>query len=149
MYIKRIVSVLMTMICLLGCFLFPVTAENDPDVLTDDSINRASGLIYQYGLHVSKKDSTTITIEGLTDCDPVVVRCGFKNLLVQSRLNPSSPWTTFHNYGDDCIDSDTHEISKNLTIVPGYQYRATCKHYAKKNILNTQTISNSSNVVTF
>lgn len=52
-------------------------------------------------------------------------------------------------YGNVYFDSYAATIIRNLPVDPGYQYRVTCKHYAKKNILNTQTISNTSNIVTF
>ena len=40
-------------------------------------------------------------------------------------------------------------ISKSLTVTSGYQYRVTCTHYAKKSLLSTQKINNTSNTVTF
>jgi hypothetical protein len=135
---------MMVLICILGSFLIPTFAETN----SNNEI-QTSGLIYRYNLSLSKKNNTTVIINGLTDCDPVVVKCGFKNLKVQRRANSSSSWTDYHDYGNDYIDSFTNAICKELSVDPGYQYRATCIHYAKKNILNTQTISNTSNVVTF
>ena len=34
-----------------------------------------------------------------------------------------------------------------VSVAAGYQYRISCKHYAKKSLLVTQNISNTSNVV--
>lgn len=141
---KRILAFLMVLICLFSSFAFAAYATEQ-----DDEENRASGLIYHYTLVISKKNSTTLEIEGDTSCDPVVVKCGFKNLKVQRRANSSSSWSDYYDYGNVYFDSYAATIIRNLPVDPGYQYRVTCKHYAKKNILNTQTISNTSNIVTF
>ena len=141
---KRIISVFMALICLIGSVAFAAYAADD----SSDEI-QASGLIYHYNLAASKKDSTTLKIEGTTSCDPVVVKCGFKNLKVQRRANSSSSWSDYYDYGNVYQDGDYAILSRHLPVDPGYQYRVTCKHYAKKNILNTQTISNTSNIVTF
>ena len=111
-----------------------VNAENS----SSSSGTRATGLIRSYSLHY-----------GLTSCDLSVVRCGFKGLKVQRRLNSSSSWTTYHDYGNDYIDSDYYAIGFGLNVEPGYQYRLVCKHYAKKNILSIETISNQTGYVAF
>lgn len=141
---KRISSFILALVCLFCSFVFVTYAADN----NGDEIN-ASGLIYQYDLTAVKKNSTTLIIYGFTDCDPVVVKCGFKNLKVQRRANSSSSWSDFYDYGNVYFDSNYASIGRYLTVDPGYQYRITCKHYAKKNILNTQTISNTSNNVTF
>lgn len=141
---KRIVSFIMALVCLFSSFVFAAFAADN----NGDEIN-ASGLIYQYDLTIVKDNSTTLIVYGFTDCDPVVVKCGFKNLKVQRRANSSSSWSDYYDFGNVYFDSDYASISRDVTVVSGYQYRATCKHYAKKNILNTQTISNTSNIVTF
>ena len=141
---KRIISIFMAVVCLFSSFTFVAYAI----VPNNDEI-QASGLIYQFNLAAAKESSTKLYIEGFTDCDPVVVKCGFKNLKVQRRANSSSSWSDFYNYGNVYEDTDYAIISRTITVDPGYQYRVTCKHYAKKNILNTQTISNTSNIVTF
>ncbi len=134
----------MVLVCMFGSFAFAAYAADN----NGEEIN-ASGLIYQYNLAAAKENNTTLYIEGFTDCDPVVVRCGFKNLKVQRRANTSSSWSDYYDYGNVYEDTDYAAIARDLPVDPGYQYRVTCKHYAKKNILNTQTISNTSNVVTF
>ncbi len=141
---KKIVSFVMALVCLFVSFAFVAyAADINGDVI------QASGLIYHYNLAASKKDSTTMIIEGSTVCDPVVVKCGFKNLKVQRRANSSSSWSDFYDYGNVYFDTNAAAIARDLPVDPGYQYRVTCKHYAKKNILNTQSISNTSNIVTF
>ena len=141
---KKTVSFLMALVCLLGSFAVAAYAADN----NVDEIN-ASGLIFHYDLSAWKKNSTTLSIEGITSCDPVVVKSGFKNLKVQRRANSSSSWSDYYNYGNVYEDSSYAAIGRDLPVDPGYQYRVTCKHYAKKNILNTQTISNTSNIVTF
>lgn len=141
---KRIISLIMALVCLFCSFAFAAyAADNSGDEI------QASGLIFNFDLTAIKKDNTTLTIYGTTSCDPVVVKCGFKNLKVQKRANSSSSWSDFYDYGNVYFDSNYASIGRYLTVDPGYQYRITCKHYAKKNILNTQTISNTSNIVTF
>lgn len=144
MGIKRGISIIMALICLLSSISFAVYAI-DPN---DDEI-QASGLIFQFNMAASKDSSTKLYIEGFTDCDPVVVKCGFKDLKVQRRANSTSSWADYYNFGNVYEDTDYAIISRSLTVEPGYQYRVTCKHYAKKNLFSTQTISNTSNIVTF
>lgn len=141
---KKIVAPLMIIICLFSVLVFNTSAvdNNGDDIL-------ASGLIFQYDLTIVKKNNTTLTIYGTTDCDPVVVKCGFKNLKVQRRANSSSSWSDYYTYGNEYLDTCFYAIGRDLTVDPGYQYRVTCKHYAKKNLFSTQTISNTSNIITF
>lgn len=159
MKLKRTIAFILAIVCVGGCMLLPVSAE-EADALAVKpmvSINtlavgddiQASGLIFQFYLSVNKIDNTTLCISGLTDCDAVVVKCGFKNLKVQRRANSSSSWSDYYDFGNLYRDTFGYYLSRDLTVEPGYQYRATCKHYAKKNILSTQTISNTSNIVTF
>lgn len=109
----------------------------------------ASGLIFNYSLDIAREGSTKLIIEAGTVCDNVVIKCGFKNLIVKRRANSSSSWATFYDYGNLYVSGNVSNILKELTVEPGYQYCVTCKHYAKKNLFSTQTISNTSNIVTF
>ena len=121
-------------------------------VLTDESLEnlnktRASGLIYAYGIDISK-NGTTLLIAGETDCISAVVKCGFKNLTVERRKTSSDSWEDYYEYGNVYADSNFANLSTSLSVASGYQYRVTCKHYAKKSLLVTQTISNTSGIVT-
>lgn len=141
---KRIVSMVLSLVCLFCSLTFVVNAtDNNSDEI------QASGLILNYDLTGVKKNSNTLTVYGTTSCNPEVVKCGFKNLIVQRRVNSSSSWSDYYDYGNVYDDSCFLAIGRDLPVDPGYQYRIICKHYAKKNILNTQTISNTSNTVTF
>lgn len=140
---RKVFSFFLVVTLLFSLLSISINAENQ----IED--NRASGLIFHYSLSASKKNSSTLSITGTTDCEPTVVKCGFKNLKVQRRANSSSSWTVFYDYGNVYVDTWSAIFARDLPVDPGYQYRVTCKHYAKKNILNTQTISNTSNIVTF
>lgn len=156
---KRTIATILFIAFLFNCFFFGVTAENttttgpliseQTNILEFEDGTLASGLILVFNLSVSRKNSTTLSIYALTDCVSSVVKCGFKNLIVQRRANSSSSWADYHDYGNIYDNTWSTIFSEDLTVTPGYQYRVTCKHYAKKNILNTQTISNTSNIVTF
>ena len=64
---------------------FNLTTESDMD--TDGGTNdaRASGLITSYGLGLSN-NGATLNISGRTNCTTDVVKCGFKNLVVEKFL---------------------------------------------------------------
>lgn len=111
--------------------------------------NRESGLIFNYTLQIYRQGSSKLVITGETVCEATVIKCGFKNIKVERRLNNTSSWSEYYNYGNQYVDVNVAHLYEELTVDSGYQYRVTCKHYAKKNVLNTQTISNTSNIVTF
>lgn len=116
------------------------------ETVYENNDTRASGLILSYGLEL-RKSGTTLTIIGLTDCSTEVVKCGFKNLVVQRRKNSTASWEDYYEYGDLYIESTSARLSTTLSVTSGYQYRLSCKHYAKKSLLVTQSISNTSNIV--
>lgn len=115
-------------------------------VSAEENNNRASGLIYSYGLSLSKT-GTTLCIEGLTQCALEVVKCGFKDLTVQRRATSSDSWKDYYEYGNVYRDATAAGLSTTLAVESGYQYRIYCKHYAKKNIFSVETITNTSNIV--
>lgn len=108
---------------------------------------RVSGLILSYALSISKS-GTSIVIKGKTSGSFDVIKCGFKNLTVERRKDSNSSWTDYYDYGDVYVNSTVSTVNTTLSVASGYQYRVTCKHYAKKSLLSTQTISNVSNIVT-
>ena len=159
---KRLFSLLLCATVLFTCCVFQTSAVNEEKFLpyvidfslttptyenVDKSIeSRVSGLILSYGLEVSIT-SAGLKIRGETYCITDVVKSGFKNLVVQRKKTTSATWSDYYDYGD--LYSDTYSASVNTTLAveSGYEYRVTCKHYAKKNLLMTQSISNTSNVV--
>lgn len=159
---KRSVSLLLCIIVLFTCCVFQTNAINEEDFIPyviDLSLTssiykneyesteiRATGLIMSYGLEISAT-GTTIKIRGETYCAGSVVKSGFKNLVVQRKKASSSSWSDYYDYGDLYNSSYSATLSTTLAVASGYEYRVTCKHYAKKNLLMTQSISNTSNVV--
>lgn len=128
-------------------YVIDFTLSSADDFSEASNETRASGLILTYALSI-KKSGTSIIISGKTVCGPDVVKCGFKNLTVERRKNSSSSWSEYYDYGDVYSNSAAAIINTTLSVASGYQYRVTCKHYAKKSLLSTQTISNASAVLT-
>lgn len=108
---------------------------------------RTVGLIQVYGIALSKSGSNLI-VAGKTFCNADVIKCGFSEVKIQRRKNSSYSWSTYLTYSDMYDNSCAYTFSKKLTPATGYQYRVTCTHYAKKNVLSTEKISNTSNIVT-
>lgn len=160
---KKIFSVLLCLFVLISTFTFGATATNEseqkPVVLgftltpefefetTDESNTRATGLIASYGLDLSKS-GTTLHISGHTYCAPDVVKSGFKNLVVQRRKTSSDSWSEYYDYGNVYLEVSGATLNTTLVVASGYQYRISCKHYAKKSLLVTQTVANTSGIVT-
>lgn len=159
---KRIFSLLLCAIVIFTCCVYQVNAVDEEDFApyvidfsltspdfekeSENAENRATGLILIYGLELSKSGSNII-IRGETYCNDEVVKSGFKNIMVQRKKVTGTSWSDYFDIGD--IYDDTYAASINMTVAvaAGYQYRVTCKHYAKKSLLVTQSISNTSNVV--
>lgn len=108
--------------------------------------SKATGLILIYGVEISVT-GTSLKIIAQTYCDDSVVKSGFKNFVVQRKKPSSTVWSDYYDYGDLYNSSYSATLSTTLAVEAGYQYRVTCKHYAKKNLFVTQSISNTSNVV--
>lgn len=107
----------------------------------------ATGLISMYYIGIAQ-NGNTLTIVGKTYGISDVKKSGFKEIVVQQRKSSSDSWSTYTKYTDVYLDNTSYVISKSLAVPAGYQYRVTCIHYAKKNLLSTQKISNTSNIVT-
>ena len=116
---------------------------------TVDEETRANNLIHAYAIAISKSGTNTLNIAGVTTGTADVVKAGFKELVVQRRVNSSSAWTDYITYKDLYWDTGSYVLAKSITVPTGYQYRVTCIHYAKKNIFSVQKIDNVSNVLTF
>lgn len=123
---------------------FNVTTNIDTD---QEYESRATGLIHIYSLSLAKT-GTTLYIGGQTIAASGVVKCGFKDLMIQRRKSSSDSWADYYEYGNVYRDAIAANLETTLVVASGYQYRISCKHYAKKSLLVTQTISNTSNIVT-
>lgn len=106
----------------------------------------ASDLITRYNLAISKSGNSLIIV-ATTVGMPTVIKCGFKEIVIQQRKTINDSWSTYTKYTDLYVDDFAYTISKTITVPSGYQYRVTCVHYAKKSLLSTQKISNISNTV--
>lgn len=144
---KKIIAVFICVIMVFSSLVLNVYATDDI-TMSETSQTRATGLILSYSLSITKS-GTTLKIAGSTGCNPDVVKCGFKNLTVERRLNSSCSWEDYYEYGNVYVDEASAALSTSLTVESGYQYRVTTKHYAKQNIILVQTISNESNIIQF
>lgn len=159
---KKFVSLVLCTILILTCNVFPVGAVNEEKsvpYVVDFSLasfvnetekttveNRASGLILYTKLSLSVS-GTNLKIVAETRAIADVVKCGFKDLVVQRRTVTSSTWSDYYDFGDVYVESNAASLNTNLAVPSGYQYRLSCKHYAKKSLFVTENISNTSNVV--
>lgn len=124
---------------------FTITPRDAVNV-TDENI-RATGLIVLYDLSLSRT-GTILNITGNTSCIGSVVKCGFKDLMVQRRKTSSDSWKDYFDIGDVYANTVAANLDMDVSVASGYQYRITCKHYAKKSLLSVETISNVSNIAT-
>lgn len=119
---------------------------NDEVAMSDDNVARISGLITLYSINLSKSGST-LKLVAKTTCVTGVTKCGLKELVIQKRDSSSSGWENYIVFNDLYSDSASHTYANSFNVPSSYQYRATCKHYAKKSLLNTQTLNDTSNIV--
>lgn len=159
---KRILSFLLCLVLTFSFFTFDTKAAEDafePYIVdfvitsqgeifeTSEENTRVTGLITDYFLSLSKT-GTTLKITGRTQGIIEVVKSGFKGLTVERRKSSADDWEEYYDYGNVYVDTYIASLSTTLAVASGYQYRVTCKHYAKKSLLVTQTISNTSGIVT-
>ncbi len=162
---KAIRSVLVFVLCLISLFNFHAFAleKNDVEVkdivLSQEEFNailakgyiytrpeRAKGLIDLAGIGINN-DYKLLQLVAAVTCDMSVVKCGFEDIIVQRRASSSSSWTTYHTFDDEYSDFYTHSIIKAVTTQTGYEYRAICTCYAKKNIFSVERLYVESNII--
>ena len=112
----------------------------------NEDMARISGLISTYYIAI-EGSGTNLKIGAKIACKPEVVKSGFKEIMIQRRKSSTDSWADYFSYKDLYADGSSYTYAKTVTITSGYQYRATCKFYAKKNLLSTQTLSATSNTV--
>lgn len=127
-----------------------LTEQEIEDILSlnpnNDISTYANNLINRYNIAINKNGSNLIIVAS-TIGTYEVKKSGFKEIVIQQRKSSSDSWSTYAKYTDLYLDNQTYTISKSLAVPSGYQYRATCIHYAKKNLFSVQKISNISNFV--
>lgn len=160
-------TALIVVLCLISAFPFNSFATGGEKVqwydidLTENEIQRildlnpqnnastrASDLILAFNVGIDK-DGTNLNLVAKITCDLDVVKCGFKKILIQRRSNANVAWSTCFTFEDLYDDDSDYTIARQIAVSSGYQYRAVCTFYAKKNILSTQKIELTSNVVTY
>ena len=160
-------TTLIVALCLIAAFPFNSFAADGEKIqwydidLTENEIQRildlnpqnnvstrASDLILFYNVGIDK-DGTNLNLVAKLVCDLDVVKCGFKKIVIQRRVTTSSAWSNYLTYEDLYDDCSDYLIARQVAVTGGYQYRAVCTFYAKKNILSTQKIELASNIVTF
>ena len=129
-----------------------LTQEEFDEILRQNPNNQiaayTSGLILSYSIGISKSGSNLV-IAGTTFCGSNVKKCGFSVVTIKRRTSSTASWTTYKTYEDLYRDSYSYTLSKTIAVASGYQYKVYCTHYAKKSLLSTEKISNSSNVISF
>lgn len=118
---------------------------NGIETNTDNS-TRVTGLIGSYYIGVARHGDY-MHLVAKVNCIPDVTKCGFKEIIVYRKVTGTTNWTFVRSYEDLYYNGCSHSVEIELQILPNFDYRATCIHYAKKNILMTQTIDDYSNVI--
>lgn len=124
---------------------FETVLANNPQ---NDIMLFSTGLIERYKIGISKNGNTLI-IAGSTNCVDKVIKSGFTKVTIQRRSSNTASWSNYKTYSDLYKDTKTYNLSKSISVTRGYQYRVTCTHYAKKSLLSTEKINNTSNILTF
>lgn len=112
----------------------------------NEDMARISGLIATYYIGISAS-GTSLSFVAKMVCKTEVVKCGFKEIMIQRRKSSLDSWADYFSYKELYADGSSYTYAKTVPVTSGYQYRATCKFYAKKNLLSTQTINDTSNIV--
>lgn len=160
---KKIIAFLFTIIC---TFSITAYASNNLELIDfeitqsefealehsyaeyAENSTRTSGLITNKSLAIAKSGNSLI-ITGKTVCNTDIKKCGFKTLTIQYRTNSNSSWEDYAEYEKLYIESYTYNLSKSVTVTSGYQYRVVGKHYAYKNLFQTETIEATTGYLQF
>lgn len=108
----------------------------------------SSGLIVRHTLGIAKKDNNLLII-GDTRGNSSVVKCGFTKVVIQRKSSEGTLWSNYKTFNDLYSDSTYYKFSKTVPVEPGYQYRVTAKHYAKKSLFQTEKIDATTNSISF
>lgn len=148
-FFKKAVCVIFAVFMLLPANICAMASdEYAPETIEaqNEDMARISGLIATYYIAI-EGSGTNLKMGAKIVCKTEVVKSGFKEIVIQRRKSSTDSWSNYLTYKDLYADGSSYTYAKTVTITSGYQYRATCKFYAKKNILSTQTLSATSNTV--
>lgn len=160
--VKKIFTICLSLFMMIPSMAY--ASDDTPDVsksaLSDKEIERIvapyekdyavmsnAGLIEMYVIAVEKSGSALL-VAAKTVCNGSVVKCGYTEIRIQRRQSNRDSWSDYVVYKDVYRNSFSYLYGVTLTPPSGYQYRATCIHYAKKSIFSTEKINDSSNIVT-
>ncbi len=127
-------------------YIIETNLTTNPEIIKEYDV-RATGLIRSYSIYLTKTGSI-LNLTAQTYGSAEVIKSGFKDIMVQRRKTSDDPWKDYFDYGDVYADTFFTNLDTKISVAANYQYRVTLKHYAKKNILSVQTVSNTSNIVT-
>ncbi|MDD6083307.1 MAG: hypothetical protein PUB89_10800 [Oscillospiraceae bacterium] len=147
--IKKIIATIATF-CLISCSGISVNAAEIFMEQTNSSSVYSVGLISNCSVSISVS-GTDLYLSGFTYCTDTMKKVGITDIKIQRSTNNSS-WSDYSPADDlirensTCYDESSVKIG---SIVKGYYYRITCKHYAKEYGLfgKSESISNTSNSV--
>lgn len=162
---KIIRSIFILTLCLLSLFNVEAFALENNDieveniVLSQEEINeilakgntytaknRAADLIMAATVAINN-DFKLLQFVGSMNCSPVVVKCGFEDIIVQRRATSSEPWSFYYQFDDDIADGIVKTTIKAVTTNTGYGYRVICTAYAKKSLFSVQRVSLTTNII--
>lgn len=149
--LKKILSLTLAIVAIFSFKIFTVNVSavyTQKDIVNFDSENstRVTGLIDSYYIGIARHGDYMHLVAKVY-CAADVVKCGFKEIVIYRRVTGTTNWSIVTTIEDEYIDDCTHIYTREFSILPNFDYRATCIHYAKKNILMTQTIDDYSNVI--
>lgn len=148
-FFKKAVCIVFAVLMLLPaniCAMANDVYAPETDEAQNGDMARISGLISTYYIGISAS-GTSLSFVAKIACKPEVVKCGFKEIMIQRRKSSTDSWADYFSYKEIYADRSSNTYAKTVPVTSGYQYRATCKHYAKKSLLSTQTINDTSNTV--
>lgn len=106
----------------------------------------ATGLITSKRLTLAI-DGNNLVIQGTTTGTYDVVKCGFKYITLQRYENGA--WKDYVKFEDLYSESSSCSVTKFVAAAKGYSYRVTARHYAKKSLLSTEKIDNTTASIWF
>lgn len=148
-FLKKAVCVVFAVLMLLPANISAMANDAyapETDEAQNEDMARISGLIATYYIGISAS-GTSLTFGAKIVCKTDVVKCGFKEIMIQRRKSSSDSWADYFSYKELYTNGSSYTYAKTVPVTSGYQYRATCKHYAKKSLLSTQTINDTSNTI--
>lgn len=148
-FFKKAVCVIFAVLMLLPANISAMANDAyalEIDEAQNGDMARISGLIATYYIGVSAS-GTSLSFVAKMVCKTEVVKCGFKEIMIQRRKSSTDSWADYFSYKEIYADRSSNTYAKTVPVTSGYQYRATCKFYAKKSLFSTQTINDTSNTV--